>query len=40
MDEEREWATTRRSVGSDGLAAIAIALLTLALIAFVIVSLT
>ncbi len=39
MDEEREWASPRRSVGNDGLAAVAIALIAIALIAFVIISL-
>ncbi|MEM9566251.1 MAG: hypothetical protein AAGA93_26760 [Actinomycetota bacterium] len=39
MSDDREWARTERSVGNDGLAAVAIALITLGLIAFVIVSL-
>lgn len=38
-DEQREWAAPEQSVERDGLAAVVIALITLGLIAFVILSL-
>lgn len=39
MSDEREWGTTPQRVGNDGLAAMAIVLITIGLIAFVILSL-